>query len=80
MAVINQLKKLSSLVGKILLQLLTWLSLSLTYFLGIGLTVLVGKLVGKKFLSTTQAGTQGSSLQGSSLQTANYETDLKKMF
>lgn len=58
-------------VEAVFLRILTWLSLSLTYFLGIGPTALVAKLVGKKFLKSHQE---------TSWQKPQNNTSLDRMF
>lgn len=64
-------KKIRQFLEDKFLKALTFISLSLTYFIGIGLTALVGKLVDKKFLPQSKK---------SSWQKANYKTDIRKMF
>ena len=57
----------------IFLKLLTWLSLSLTYFFGIGPTALVARLVGKKFLDKNDN-------QETSWKELTTPTSLERMF
>lgn len=65
------LQKIKQFLETIFLKVLTTISLNLTYFIGIGLTAMIGKIVNKKFLS---------SVQKPSWQKTDYQTDLRKMF
>ncbi len=64
-------KQIQQFLEDKILKVLTQTSLTFTYFLGIGLTSIVGKIVNKKFLPSAKK---------SSWQKANYMTDIKKMF
>ena len=64
-------KQIGQFLEKLFNKTITLLSLNFTYFLGIGLTAIIGKIVGKKFLSTNHS---------SSWEKSNYQTDIKKMF
>jgi hypothetical protein len=64
-------KQIGQFLGKFFNKIITLFSLNFTYFLGIGPTAIIGKIVGKKFLSTNR---------DSSWEKSNYQTNIKKMF
>ena len=64
-------KQVSQFLEEKFLKIITLISLSFTYFIGIGLTAVFGKIIGKKFLQTNL---------GSSWEKTNYKNDIKKMF
>jgi|GEM_PF-1553096 hypothetical protein len=64
-------KQIKNFIEKIFLKVITLVSLTLTYFLGIGPTSVIGKIINKKFLSLAQE---------SSWEKTNYKTDVRKMF
>lgn len=63
--------RISNFLEKFFGKLITFVSLFLTYFLGIGLTAIVAKIFNKKFLD---------SAKNSTWKKANYKTNLRKMF
>lgn len=65
-------KQVFTFLEQKILQLMTLISLLATYILGIGLTAIVGKLTGKKFLSTDN--------KKSAWIKTNYQTNLRNMY
>jgi len=64
-------RQVSQFLEKKILRIITLISLSFTYFIGIGLTSVFGKIIGKKFFPTNL---------NSCWKKANYLTNIKKMF
>jgi hypothetical protein len=64
-------RQVSQFLEKKILKIITLISLSFIYFTGIGLTSILGKIIGKKFLLTNP---------NSSWKKSNYQTNVRKMF